>query len=412
MNLTPEQVQHMVTTMAPEEIKSWVQQEAFKAWKAAGKRGTVEAATGVGKTVIGLLAAHAEFQLDPDALVYIAIPTETLRDVDWPNEMDKFGFSYMKEKVRLRCYVSLPKEVPEKDVSLFIGDEIHRLTVINTSFFFDERWKVFGIMGLTAYLPTSKGGENDRDKRILIDSLAPSVFQVSIEEAIDLKLVSEFEVSVLMFDLDSTDYYIQAGTEKKPFKQTELQRYQYLTKQLGKAMWSKNEGFKFMCIQKRTDFLYNLRSKEYLAREVMESILPGNRTLIFCGSIDQSVKLCGENVYNSDTDDEVLTLFCDEKIDYLGVVQALNEGKNVPNLDQGLVVQLNSKELGIIQRIGRHIRYREGHVARIVVLVAKGTADEKWYRKAFENFDQKRIKEYYVIPQYRTIKKSSPTINT
>lgn len=325
MNLTPEQVQHMVDTMTPEQIKSWVQQQAFEAWKAAGMRGTIEAATGVGKSVIGLLAAHAEYQVDPDALIYLGVPTETLRDDDWPAEMRKFGFDYMIPKIKRVCYKSLGDTVPERDVALFIGDEIHRFTVINTSFFSDERWKVFRIIGLTATLPTEHGGDSDADKRVLIDGLAPSCFQVSLEEAIALKLVSEFEVTVMLFDLDKTDAYIGAGTVKKPFKQTEDARYKYLTKQLGRAMYSGSEGFKFKCIQERTDFLYNLRSKEYLAREVMEYILPGNRTLIFCGSIDQSRKLCGENVYNSQTDDYQLALFCDEKIDYLGVVQALNE---------------------------------------------------------------------------------------
>ncbi len=407
MNLTPEQVQHMVTTMTPEEIKSWVQQEAYKAWKANNKRGTCEMATGTGKTVVGLIAAHAEFQFNPNAVVYIAVPTETLRDVDWPNEMDKWGYGYMKEKVRLICYKSLGQETSLEDVDLFIGDEIHHTTIANSSFFSKDH-KVFGILGLTATLPTSKGGETDRDKRILIDSIAPSVFQVNIEEAIALKLVSDFTVSVLLFDLDDIDPYILAGSAKKPFHTTETKQYKYLTSQLQKAMYSQYAGMKFTAMQKRMEFIYNLRSKEYLAKEIMDKILVGNRTLIFCGSIEQSINLCGKQVYNSASTDEQLSLFCDEKIDYLGVVQALNEGKNVPNLDQALVVQINSKELGIIQRIGREIRYREGHVARIVVLVARGTVDEKWYRSAFENFNKSRIKEYHVTPEYRTINRNIP----
>ena len=408
MNLTPEQVQHMVNTMSPEEIKSWVQQEAVKAWRAAGKRGTIEAATGTGKTVMALLAAHAEFELNPNALVYIVVPTETLRDVDWPNEMDKFGFSYMKEKTKRICYTSLGKEVPERDVDLFIGDEIHHATIANTAFFENENWKIFYILCLTATLPDKNGYEQDKDKWHLINNLAPSCFKVTIEEAIELKLVSDFEVTILQFDLDSTDAYITAGTPAKPFKITEAAQYKFLTKALGRAMYNKKyEGAKFTCMQKRMDFIYNLRSKTLLAQEIMEKILPNNRTLIFCGSIAQSEILCGKQIFNSGTNDSQLELFCSEKIDYLGVVQILNEGKNVPNLDQAIVVQLSSKERGVIQRIGRIIRYRPGHVARIVVLVAKDTVDEKWCTKAFENFDQKRIKKYYVKPKYRDTPTSS-----
>lgn len=408
MNLTPEQVKHMVDTMSPEEIKSWVQQEGYKAWAGSGKRGSVIAATGVGKTVIGLLAAHAEFELNPNALIYIAVPTETLRDVDWPNEMDKFGFSYMKEKTRRICYTSLGKEIPERDVDLFIGDEFHHVTTANSVFFSDDRWKVFYILSLTATMPDKNGYEQDKEKWELINSLAPVCFTVTVEEAIELKLVSDFEVSILTFDLDSTDAYIEAGTPTKPFKQTEMDHYKYLTKNLGKAMWNKkNEGAKFVWMQKRMSFIYNLRSKTLLAKEVMKKILPGNRTLIFCGSIDQSVLLCGEKVYNSGTNTEQLDLFCNEEIDYCGVVQILDEGKNIPNLDQGLVVQIQAQARRITQRIGRHIRFREGHKARMVVLVAKNTVDEKWCAKAFENFDQKRIKTYYVKPEYRNAKASN-----
>jgi len=410
MNLTPEQVQHMVDTMSPEEIKSWVQQEAVKAWRAAGKRGTIEAATGTGKTVMALLAAHAEFELNPNALVYIAVPTETLRDVDWPNEMDKFGFSYMKEKTKRICYTSLGKEIPERDVDLFIGDEIHHATLGNTVFFENENWKVFYILCLTATLPDKNGYEQDKEKWNLINNLAPSCFKVTIEEAIELKLVSDFEVSILTFDLDDKDAYIEAGTPAKPFKQTEMQQYKFLTKALGRAMWNtKSEGAKFIWMQKRMDFLYNLRSKTLLAKEIMDKILPNNRTLIFAGSIAQSELLCGEKVYNSGTNTKQLDLFCNEEIDYCGVVKILDEGKNVKNLDQALIVQLSSKERGVIQRIGRIIRYRPGHKARIVVLVAKNTVDEKWCAKAFENFDQKRIKTYYVKPEYRNAPTSVKT---
>lgn len=407
MNLTKAEMQHMVNTMTPSEIKAWCQQQAYKAWKDNNCRGTFEGATGVGKTRVGIMAADAEFKLNSDALVYIGVPTETLRDDGWPAEMRECGFEYLVDKTRRICYTSLAKEKPERDVDLFIGDEIHHITPAN-SIFFGGPWKVFKVLGLTATLPDPSVSEQDKDKRIIIDAWAPSVFKISIEEAIELKLVSDFEVTVLMFDLDRTDYYVKAGSAKKPFMQTEEQHYKFLSKQLGKAMYSGNEGFKFQCMQKRVQFLNNLRSKKLLAKEIMDKVLEGNRTLVFCGSIEQSVDLCGKQVYNSETTREQLDLFKEGKIDYLGCVQALNEGENIEGIDQGLVVQLNSRELGIIQRIGRHIRYRPGHIARIIVLVAKNTADQKWYESAFRNFNRSRIKEYYVIPEYRTAKGTVP----
>jgi len=401
MNLTKAEIDNLVATMSPEEIKNWVQQQAYGAWMRADCRGTFEGATGVGKTRVGVMAAWQELKSNPDALVYISVPTETLRDVDWPDEFRKWGHEDLLDKVKILCHTSMEKEKPECDVDLFIFDEVHHVTVLNTMFF-GRDWKVFKVLGLTATLPDKDANENDRDKRILIDGLCPSVFKVTVEEAIALKLVSDFEVVVLKFDLDDTQHVILSGTKKAPCKRTEKGHYDYLTKNLSKCMYMKSkEGLKFVWIQKRMAFLYNLPSKLQLAKQVMQHVLTEKdgtplRTLIFCGSIEQSRELCGENVYNSKTDSGKLDAFQAKEIDYLGVVDALNEGKNIDDLDQSIIIQLSSKELKLIQRIGRNIRFREGHVGKIIVLVAKGTADEKWYKTAFANFDRSRIKEHYV----------------
>ena len=205
---------------------------------------------------------------------------------------------------------------------------------------------------------------------------------------------------ILKFDLDDKSYHVAGGTKAKPFKTTEAARYKQLTKALQRATWMKNDGAKFAAMQRRTQFLSNLQSKIWLSRDIMKSTMSkGERTLIFCGSIEQSVELCGENVYNSDTNADKLTAFCDKAISYLGVCQALNEGKNIPEVDQSIIVQGTSKELTLFQRIGRNVRWRENHMAKIILLVAKGTADEKWARSATFNIDKKRIKEFYVKPE-------------
>ncbi len=400
------EIETLLKMKDPHKIKSAVQEIGYRHWRAANKRGTEECATGVGKTRIGLKAIHDELQSDPDALIYIVVPTETLRDTDWPNEMDEAGYSYMKNHpniVRI-CYASLDKEIPVRDVSLIILDEVHHLTISNSSFF-SKDWAVFAIMGLTATLPKPDASESDRDKRIIIDGLCPSVFIVPLEAAIELTLVSDFEIYLMKFDLDSVNRYIDVGRNKP--KVTEAAQYKLLTKQLQKAMYSGNENFKFAAIQKRVAFLSNLQSKTLLARDIMSHILEGNRTLIFCGSIAQSEELCGEKVYNSSTNDTQLSLFQSEEISYLGVVDAVNEGKNIRNLNNALIVKFTSKDLPIKQRIGRIIRFRPGHVGKVIILVAKGTVEEKWIAKALNDFDKSRIKEHYVIPEYRKAQTAS-----
>lgn len=399
MNLTPELIQHMVTTMTKTERQCWIQEQGYEAWKAAGSRGTEEMATGTGKTRIGIRAAKEELETNPDALVYVVVPTETLRDVGWPEEARAYGCEWVLEKVRIVCWAALGRERPPRDVDLVILDEVHHITTLNSSFFSREDYKVWKIMGLTATLPGEKW-QQDIDKMMIIKHLCPPVFKITLEQAIALKIVTDFEMYVLKFDLDDTEQYIEVGAKGKTYKTTELKRYHQLTKMMQRATFSKNEGMKFVAIQKRTEFLYNLRTKKRLAQDVIRQIMTkGERTIFFCGSIEQSEELCGRQVYHSRTNDLMLEAFRKEEIDYLGVVQALNEGENLPNIDQILVVQLTSKELNIIQRIGRAIRWRENHTPKVIVLVAKGTADEKWYKEAIRNFDKSRIKEYYVKPE-------------
>lgn len=405
MDLTAAQIKHMVETMSPPEIKTWMQGEGYKAWKANNCRGTLEMATGTGKTRIALLAAHAELTMNPDALIVIATVTETMRDTDWPDEMELCGLGYLKEKTIRCCWVSLPKLKIARDVDLFIADEIHHLTSRHFGFLHNETYKIFRLMGLTAMVPDKDGWDRDVEKWLLINSIAPVVFKVSLEQAIDLHIVADFEITTLLVDLDENDKFLEVKTKTRSWKTTEAQQYINLTQALQKATVASKrdkskEGWKFACINRRVQFLSNLRQKIILARNVLKHILKeGERTLIFCGSIAQSVELCGKQVYNSETNDEQLSRFQAKEISYLGVCQALNEGKNINELDQILVVQLNSKELNIIQRIGRVVRWREGHKAKVIILVARNTADEQWYREATSSFDKRRIKEYHVKPE-------------
>lgn len=396
--LTEEQIQYMLDNEDPPHRKDSCQGLCYDAWVQSGYRGTIEAATGVGKTKVGVTAVATRLNVDPNANIYIVVPTTTLRDVDWPAEFIKWGHKDLLKKVKIICYASMHKQKVKRDVDLLILDEIHHLSLDNMQFLSESNeYKVWNILGLTATLPKASRSAEDSDKRARIDKLAPSCFTVSLEQAIRLELVADFEIKVLRFNLDSKDKYIVGGTKTAPFKITEQAKYQYLTKMCQKMAWQKKDGAKFKYIGERTRFLYNLRSKVWLAAECMSHMItPNNRTLIFCGSIEQSRTLCGDRVYNSEVSDKQLTAFQNKEINYMAVVNKVNEGQNINELDQILVVTMTSNELTIIQRIGRTIRFRPGHKALVVILVAAGTADEKWYKAATENFDPSRITEYNV----------------
>lgn len=395
MRLSEDEIDVLLKTMDRNGRKDYVQKKALTEWLNNLGRGTIEAATGVGKTRIGVLAAAKELANNPSAVVYICVPTTTLKEDDWPDEFRKWGHGDLLKKVKIITHAIMPKTIAKSDVDLVVWDECHHATDKSSAFFNNN--KVFKILGLSATLPSTTRNEQDLEKREIIDKLCPSVFQVPLEQAIQLELVADFEVKVLKFNLDSVRIY-NYGTEEKPLKQTELEHYKHWSKKIAQSMYiHKLKRMKWTFIQKRLDLIMNLPSKARLAKQCMDSILKENeRTLIFCGSIDQSIELCGENVYNSQTGTGALDRFQRKEIHYLGVVAALNEGKNIVDLDQSLIAQLNSNSRTLIQRIGRNLRIRPGHKALIVVLVAKDTADEDWFKEAFSVLEPSRVKIYHV----------------
>ena len=76
------------------------------------------------------------------------------------------------------------------------------------------------------------------------------------------------------------------------------------------------------------------------------------------------------------------------------------EGHNFPNLDSGLIVQLNSNDKDFIQRIVRLVRFRVGHESSLFVVVAENTLDMVWLRLATEGIDASNI-EYISLQELK-----------
>lgn len=395
----------MITDEQALANKIRVQSEGTQAWISNNRRGTLAWATGVGKSKGSILCIESIRQEFPDGKILLVVPTEEMRDTDWPAEFQKWNCSL--ENIKLVCYSSLAAQDLSKYVFI-IYDECHRLTTGNLQKLYHYKGAA---LGLTATYPKVKF-EDEEERVSLITELLPPVHTITTDEAVDLGLIADFEVFVLKFYLDAVNRNILGGTKKKPFKTTEKNEYTRLTKSLQFAMIKKNEGMKFGAIAKRMNFMYNLPSKVRLAKQCMDSLaLDGKRTLILCGSIEQANELCGDNVFHSKSSGDALDKFQALEIDVLAAVRALNEGKNLNSLEQELIIQIDSQERNLAQRIGRAVRKWYGKPdfkAKIIILVAANTVDEKWYKSAILNFESKRIKEYIVrVPD---MNKSVPVV--
>lgn len=396
-----------------------VQLEAKTRWENAGRIGTIAGATGTGKTKIALDRIKELYAIHGEELnVLVAVPTEKLRDENWPEDARRWGLEQEYSCVTGVCYVSLPKISPQH-FHLIVLDEGHHITETSASLF--ENCTYDELLVLTATRPGHSGA--DRFKRSFLDEKAPVVFTYPVEQAVNDGVVNDFNIHVAYLELDDTIKSIKSGSAKKTFYVTEKKRYEYLDKVLTQrriALTEKEGELAAMlflgkdttqlsrdvekaktlhqiAVSARAQFIYNLPSKTKKAKAMLDHIkqnYPGKRTIVFAGSIAQSILICGDHVYNSKSSDEYLTKFKAEEIDYLGVVNAVDEGHNIANLDFGLIAQVSSVGRRLVQRLGRIIRKRPGVVAELFLLVVKGTVDEKWAESALEEIPESKITRY------------------
>lgn len=403
-------------------LRQSIQDTAVASNVAAGGFSTLAMCTGAGKTRCAILRAQQVIKENPDAIIFLAVPTQKLRDANWKEEFEKWGAIDIYNNNLIRsCYVSMQKH---KGIifDLVILDEGHRITEDNLEFF--ESNEIKSIICLTATFP------KEGLKKEILSALAPVSFTYTLEQGVADGIVTPFEIHVLMMDLDGDSKYIKAGNAKRRWYQTEVVKYEFIQKKFDSAkheidelkgiikQWKLNNNIdlfattfyktpQFEKIEKdlasaekkfeisifeRRQFIRTLKCKTKVARRLLDkNYNPDNRFIVFCGSIDQANELCGEDVFHSGVKDIAYNKFKALEINQLGVVDALNEGHNLPIVDEAYAVQVNSKELHLIQRIGRIIRYREDHIAKFYIICVRDTVDEKWVTKALNSFDESII---------------------
>ena len=375
--------------MNKNEIKSKVQKEALSTARVKD-RSIVVMATGSGKSKVAIDYAVEIEENNAFAKILIIVPTEKLRDENWKEEFNKWGQEDLWNRHTQRCcYVSAIK-IEGQEFDLVIMDECHNITEANSMFFHQNQVKK--AIGLTATMP-----ENLEKQTLLYDLGFKVTYELTLDFAVQLGLVSPYEVTIIKVPLNTKDKNCESGSKAKPFMQTEFAKYNYLTDVINKTMYSSSQqvknSLKFKVLA-RMRFIYGLKSKTDATKFLLENVIPKDeRTLIFAGGISQAEELC-ENSFHSKSKktDTSFEDFKAGRLNRLACVNALNEGHNIPNLDNGVVAQLNSKALHLVQRIGRIVRYRHNHRAQIYIVCAIGTQDEVWVNKAIEELDKDCIK--------------------
>jgi superfamily II DNA or RNA helicase len=370
--------------MTIEERKEIVQNAAFDAWVSAGKRGSLEIATGVGKTKIGVRAAIEAVKDDPDCKILWAVPKEQLRDNDAPAEFAKWGASELFTKnVVAECHQTVYKWSGEH-FKLVVSDEIHNaLTEKYGDFYRNNTYEQ--LMGLSATIPS--------DKQLIIMGVAPICYTYSLQEALEDGVVSPFDIVVVNHVLNSTKKTIQAGPAKAPYFVTEAYMYQALCKEVQRAFFTKNSNYIQAAQFKRMRFLFNLPSKIEPTARLLES-LKKEKTILFGNSttaLDQLTPYAVHSNKDKKENVEILRMYSEGEINLIASAEMLKEGVNLAGLQRLVMLSYNSSSKDFVQKIGRAVRFEEDKLAKAYIFKTMNTKEDDWFLKMTQDIDLSNV---------------------
>lgn len=384
--------------------KAKIQNEAFNAWNQK-RVGTVEMATGMGKTFVALLALNS---MDPDAQqehLFLAETNE--REIDLRREIKKYDEIYgthleLQYRLQFACYQTAYKW-SNKEFGLVIADEIHDGLTPQYSLFFENN-SYEALIGLSAKVDVTTKYPIVSDICIIeqvitkgdyLNKYAPIVYSYDMAKAVKNNLKRKLDIHIIDNHLKRLSKTVRAGTKKNTFMTSEYHQYKYYEDALQKIEteedYRKKIGIKKVITAKMARLLYNLSSKEEAAKILLSKL---HRTIVFGNSIDSLLRITPYVITSRNSDDEnnhIRKQFERENIPNIASFKKLKQGANITNIDNCIIVSYYSKELDAIQRFGR-LRKRDDIKGNVFIFVTKGTREEKWYQSMLVN-----IKESYEV---------------
>ncbi len=356
-----------------------VQEEALKATEGR-RRCSVVLGTGVGKTLVGLL--HIEKNTSELHNVLVVAPKKSIFQ-SWSDDAVKFGKQDLLKRITFSTYIGLPKRDPNEYDYIYL-DECHSL--LDSHRVFLDVYKG-GILGLTGTPPKHKSSE----KGMMVSQFCPVFYTFKADDAIDNGIINDYQIIVHELKLDEAKNY-QVNMKTKSFVTSEKQNYNYWGNRI-----EMGQGPAQMLRVMRMKAMMEYPSKEKYTKQLMQSI--NTKCIVFANTQDQADRLCRFSYHSGNSNSEQnLISFKEGKINKLSCVLQLNEGINIPELRQGIIMHAYGNERKASQRIGRLLRLNPQDKAIVHILCYTGTVDERWVKEALEGFDQSKVlwKDYGV----------------
>lgn len=348
-----------------------VQSEAVESLLKSKKSG-VAVSMGVGKTLIGL--KHLD-TLAP-AKVLVVAPKKSIFQ-SWKDEMVKHNMQHLESSVTFSTYISLNKQDLNYDAVYL--DECHNLLPSHEPWLDKFQGKIIGLTGTPPKFERSTKGK-------LVNKFCPIRYSYFVDDAVSDGILNDYKIVVHMLKL-GTAKNVMAGGKTRKWPTSELESYSYWCDRIERSM---NPNETMMLRIQRMKAMMSYPSKEVYAKKLFDGI--SDKCILFANTQQQAEKLCKHSYHseNPDSEDNLLK-FKAGVISKLSAVLQLNEGVNIPELRQGIILHAYGNERKSSQRIGRLLRLNPNETAIVHILCYEGTVDESWVKSALSVFDQTKI---------------------
>lgn len=313
------------------------------------------------------------------------VPDTNIRDKKLPEEIAKWS---MKSKLRvIPVLYSGLKKYKNTSWDAVVGDEIHKLT--------ESSFEHLNTIEAKKFIICTGTFPNKKEKIDLIAKLnCELVYSFTVANAVENKSISDFLITLKRFKLDSVsniqvEYTDKFDNQRKVFYTSELKRYSYTmnkiekNKSLGKH---KSNHLLYLGLARE---LSSLPIKiEYCKKFIKDN--PDKRYLIFSPTRKISEEI-GEYCYNGNTTDEYYKKFNKKEINYLILVNKGGTGETYEDVDGCILMDVNSSNTIIQQKILRTVVFREKYIADIQILISKNTIQEEWILKSLYDIDKSKI---------------------
>jgi superfamily II DNA or RNA helicase len=393
--MTKKDLEYFKKFTNPLECKNEIHNHALLNHIKLGQRSSLFMSPGSGKTRVGIIAACENIKKYGGKWL-VSVPKENLIK-QWSDEAAKWKYSKEWKNVDCICHASNAK-VNINNYNGIIIDEVHlaiKGEIHGSLLNFDYKKNNKKLLCLTGTKPTAELLEK-------LETVAPCAFELTLDEAVELKLVSEYIINVIDVPLlpkEITEYkkaqqqfiyykYILGGNDA--FDKATL----YLKSSNASKHDKKNATMFYGAIRKRKTVAQNAENKLIIGKELIKlhkdyNIITFAETNAFTEALYKSLgdtALMFHSEMKKTEKDNTLKRFKDgrTKQNIICSTKALSEGFNVENISCAIILAFTSKSNTLIQRLARSIRYKEGKQAKIFILCVPDSQEELWLKSALK----------------------------